>query len=194
MPSSLPKNIIKLTVALLKHQAELWLGEEAVGIAGKTLIEIGGEELQEKIDRLLEGEEGANELLAAAQRADDYFQKHCQDTTLKGALTLSYGDLPSVQKALGKLPEAMDVSAVQSELSKVLKQDFPKLTQEQIKMGTSLYAEALQRALLPLKEFTLPIIGQVVLDNQKKAYRTRNWTRRNQIVVKANATSSTCTN
>ena len=76
------KNIIKLIVALLKHQAELWLGEEAVGIAGKTLVEIGGEELQEKIDKLIAGNEGAKELLDAAQRADDYFQKNCKDDVL----------------------------------------------------------------------------------------------------------------
>jgi hypothetical protein len=168
MPSSLPKNIIKLTVALLKHQAELWLGEEAVGIAGDTLIDIGGEELQERIDKLIAGEEGAKELLAATQRADDYFQKNCRDETLKGALSLSFGDLPAVQNALGKLPKAMSINEVRDELEKALQRDFPKLTQEQIEAGANLYTEALQRALLPLKDFTLPIIGQVLLDNQQK--------------------------
>ena len=168
MPSSLPKNILKLTVALLKHQAELWLGEEAVGIAGETLVEIGGEELQEKIDKLIAGEEGAKELLATAQRADDYFQKNCEDATLKGALSLSYGDLPAVQKALENLPKAIDASDVREELEKALQHDFPKLTRAQSEEGARLYTEALQRALLPLKDFTLPVIGQVVLDNQQK--------------------------
>ncbi|MGB7876029.1 MAG: hypothetical protein WBL25_16730 [Anaerolineales bacterium] len=168
MPSSLPKNIIKLTVALLKHQAELWLGEEAVGIAGDTLIEIGGEELGEKIDKLIAGEEGAEELLAAAQRADDYFQKNCQDATLKGVFTLSFGDLPAVQKALGKLPKAMDLGEVQDELKKALKLDPLKLTQEQIEIGAQLYTDSLLRALSPLKDYTLPIIRQVVFDIQQK--------------------------
>jgi hypothetical protein len=67
-----------------------------------------------------------------------------------------------------ELPKAMDTSDVRGELQKALKRDFPKLTQEQIETGTHLYTEALQRALLPMKGFTLSIIGEIVLDNQQK--------------------------
>jgi len=168
MPSSLPKNIIKLTAALLKHQAELWLGEEAVGIAGETLVEIGGDELQEKIKELIASNEGAKELLEAAKHADAYFQEHCSDLTLKGAMTLSFGDLPAVQEELKNLPKAMDMNGVRKELKQSLKSSLPRLSKEKIKKGAELYTEALQRAISSLKNFTLPVIRLVVLDIQQK--------------------------
>jgi hypothetical protein len=164
MPSELPKNIIKLIAALLKHQAKLWLGEEAVGIAGETLVEIGGEQLQQKVDAFLSTQEGSQELLKAIRRADHYFQKSCKDDELRQALSLSFGDLPAVQEALADLPDAMDASEVEQALQQALARDIPSLTAAQNEFGGRLYTESLQRALLPVKEFTLPIIGQTVLD------------------------------
>jgi hypothetical protein len=46
MPTELPKHIIKLAIALLKHQAENVLGKDAIGIAGDALVDIGGEKIQ----------------------------------------------------------------------------------------------------------------------------------------------------
>jgi hypothetical protein len=45
LADKLSKNILKLTTALFKHQVELWLGKEFVGIAGKTVVDMGGGEL-----------------------------------------------------------------------------------------------------------------------------------------------------
>jgi|GEM_PF-541271 len=168
MPSDLPKNILKLLAALLKHQAELWLGEEAVGIAGKTLVEIGGETLQQKIDEFLDSDEGSAQLLAAAQRADSYFQRNCDDFTLRQHFTFHFGDLPTVQKALAELPKAMDAGAVLAALRKALEADALELTPAQRETAASLYTEALQRALLQIKDHALPIIGQTVLDIKKQ--------------------------
>ena len=168
MPSDLPKNILKLVAALLKHQAKLWLGDEAVGIAGETLIEIGGEEIEKKLDDLLSTKRGEAELLKAAQRANEYFQQNCTDDHLRQAFTLAFGDLTSVQEALAELPTAMDTSQVEDAIQTALLRDVPKLTPAQAKQGARLYTEGLQRALLPAKDFTLPIIGQTVLDNKNK--------------------------
>ncbi len=168
MPSDLPKNILKLMVALFKHQAELWLGEETVGLASKTLIEIGGDKFQQGIDRFLETKEVAEKLQAAARRAEEYFQSRCQDAHIQGALSFSFGDLPPVQEALGRLPRAMDAEEVRKALAEALRRDVPALSPAQVETAAGQYTEALQRALLPLKDFTLPIIGQVVLDNQRR--------------------------
>ncbi len=168
MPSDLPKNITKLAAALLKHQAKLWLGEEVMDIAGDTLIEIGGDQLQEKIDSFLATQEGSRELLNAASRADAYFRQNCDDDELRQAFSLSFGDLPSVQEVVADLPEAMDASEVEQAIQAALERDIHSLTPTQITSGASLYTESLQRALLPIKEFTLPIIGQTVLDIKSK--------------------------
>ncbi len=168
MPSDLPRNVIKLLAALLKHQAELWLGEEAVGIAGATLVDIGGETLQQKIENFLKSAEGATQLLAAARHADRYFQQHCDDGALKQYFTLHFGNLPGVQKALADLPNAMDAGAVRAALLNALERDAPGLSSAQRAAGAALYTEALQRAMIQLKEYTLPVIAQTVLDIKKQ--------------------------
>jgi hypothetical protein len=162
--SDLGKNLLRLSFALLKHQAELWLGEETIGVAADTLIDIGGEELQAKLDAALTTQAGQRELLNAAQRADAYFQQHCTDTDLRGAFTLSFGNLESVQIALSDIPKAMDSEEVETAIQEALKRDIPRLRLEQINMGAQLYTESLQRALVSVKEFTLPILAQVVLE------------------------------
>ena len=41
--SDIGKNLLKLTFALLKHQVKNVFGEESLGVAAETVIEIGGE-------------------------------------------------------------------------------------------------------------------------------------------------------
>ena len=162
MPTKLPGHILKLAVALLKHQAKLWFGEEAAGIAAETITEFGGDELRERIEALLTTSEGTKKLVEAAQRADAQFGKKCKDDTLRQAFNLKFGDLPAVQAALADLPQAMDEADVRDALAEALKRDVPNLTSEQVKLGAKLYTECLQIALIPLKDFTLPVIAQIV--------------------------------
>ncbi len=175
MPSDFPKNILKITAALLKHQATLWLGEEAVGIAGEKLIEIGGEKLQENLDQFITTESGSKELLKAIENADRYFQQECRKADLDalcGAFSLSFGNLPGVQHALKELPQAMDSEGLKESIENALQRDLGKqLSAEQIKAGANLYADALLRAIKNLKEFTLPVISQTVFENQNLLLR-----------------------
>lgn len=166
VPTDLPKNIIKLIVALLKHQAENVLGKEAIGIAGKTFVEIGGEKAQGQIDAILNTNEGTQKLVDAALRADSYFREKCTDQDLNQAFTMSMGDLPSIQLVLKDLPTELDQSRAIETLRENLERDFPNLNTEQIEYGATLYLECLNRTLLPLKEFTLPIIGHAVLESK----------------------------
>jgi hypothetical protein len=167
MHSDFFKNIIKIIVALLKHQAENLLGKEAIGIAGQTFVEIGGEKLQAKIDTLLNTTEGAQKLSDAALRADSYFRDKCTDQDLQEAFTIPMGDLSSIQTVLKDLPKALDQENALIAIQANLATTFPKLKQNQIDDGSRLYLDCLNRALLPLEDFTLSIIGQTVLDSKQ---------------------------
>ena len=151
----LGKNLLKLTFALLKHQAKNIFGEEALGVAAETLVEVGGEKAQASLESLLGTQEGASKLLDAARKADDRFRELCKDPDLCDAFTIPMGDLPSVQQVLAELPSSIDESELLEVLRQNLKRDFSKLTDEQINSGVNLYADCLRHTLLPLEKFTL---------------------------------------
>lgn len=164
MDAGWPKHLIRLLVALLKHQARTWLGEEFMEAAGDALADIGGEELQAGLDRWLRAPQTAHQLLEAARRAEAYAQAHCADPALRGALTLRFADLSAVQAALADLPAALDESGVEQALQAALARDLPALTSTQREQAARLYTDALLRAVSPLKEFTLPVIARTVRD------------------------------
>lgn len=155
-----------MIVALLRHQAENVLGKDAIGIAGDTLLDIGGEKVQGTIDAILNTNEGTQKLINAALHADSYFKEKCTDQDLRDAFTIPTGDLPSVQIMLKELPNALDQDGALKMLSETLGGAFPNLKHEQIQYGASLYLDSLNRALLRLQDFALPIIGQTVLDSK----------------------------
>lgn len=166
MPTDLPKSVIKLIIALLKHQAENVLGKDAIGIAGDALVDMGGEKIQGKIDAILNTNEGSQKLIDAALRADAYFREKCTDQDLRDAFTMPVGDLPSVQAMIKDLPNALDQENAMETLRNNLSSTLPNLKHEQIEYGVNLYLDCLDRALLPLKDFTLPIIGRTVLESK----------------------------
>ncbi len=170
MSTDLPRNALKLVMALLKHQTELWLGKETVGIAGTTLLEIGGETALEKVQQWLESDEVAKQLIDAAQSADDYLRdpRHCPDPTLHGIFTLGLGSLPSVQKTLLALPNELSPDGVRDVVAAILADPGFKLTEAQIAEGARLYTDALLRALGPVEKYARIIVLQVVLANSQK--------------------------
>lgn len=158
MPTDLPKSVIKLIVALLKHQTENVLGKEAVDIVG--------EKIQGKIDVILNTNEGSRKLVDAALRADSFFREKCADKDLRDIFSMPMGDLPSIQVMLKDIPNALDQDGALGTLRENLERTFPNLKKEQIEYSAILYLDCLNRALLPLTEFTLPIIGQTVLESK----------------------------
>ena len=160
MATDLPKYLLKLIVALLKHQAETWLGKDTLGVAGQAIVEIGGEKAQEKIDEFLKNSDTAQQILKAAQKADSDFRGKCTNNDLRDALTIPLGDLPSIQSAIKDLPKSIDEEGLLTAIKNSLTRDFPGLTRDQIESGSTLYLDCLTRALMPLKEYTLTIIGQ----------------------------------
>jgi tetratricopeptide (TPR) repeat protein len=169
MGTELPRHLIRLLVALLRHQARTWLGEEFMEAAGDVLAEIGGEELQRGLDEWLRAPQVADQLLQAARRAEEYVQAHCPDPALRGALTLRFADLPAVQAALADLPGALDSSGVERALREALTRDLGRvLTPVQIEAAARLYTDALLRAVSTLKDFALPVIAQTVQDIRRE--------------------------
>jgi tetratricopeptide (TPR) repeat protein len=169
MGAELARHLIRLLVALLRHQARTWLGEEFMEAAGDVLAEIGGEELQRGLDEWLRAPQVADQLLQAARRAEAYVQAHCPDPALRGALTLRFADLPAVQAALADLPGALDSSGVERALQEALTRDLGRvLAPAQIDAAARLYTDALLRAVSTLKDFALPIIAQTVQDIRRE--------------------------
>ncbi len=166
--TALPSTLLKLLVALLKHRARAWLGEEAAGIAAHTLID---QELQTRLEAWLGQEQTARALLQAAERARLYLQdpRHCPDEDLRCLFhSLDFGDLPTVQQALADLPQALDASAVTEALRADFDRTLPNLSPEQRARGAQLWTDALLAAVGTLEPFTLPIIHKVVQENSKK--------------------------
>ncbi|GEM_PF-6452194 len=60
--STLPATLLKLLIALLKHQAKTWLGSEALDVAAQTLID---EELQRRLQGWLTADQTRRALLRA---------------------------------------------------------------------------------------------------------------------------------
>lgn len=164
--TDLPINVLKLTMALLKHQSGIWLGDEFVGVASKTIIDIGGEKISQRLNKFLDDSDSAQQLIEAAKRAEDYFMQQCDDVDLKQAFSMSIGDLPSILSTMKNIPTAMDDQEIKRTVRSVLIRDFPNLTSKQHEYGASLFTHSLVRAVSNLKEYTLPIIAKVVLDNK----------------------------
>ncbi len=164
MPPELPTGLAKLLTALLKHQAKRWLDEDVADAIG----DIAGEKVQQRLDAWLNERATRDQLLRAAERADEYFVERCPDERVKGAFTLRFWNLPSVQEALAGLPKAMDDAAVRDALKRALDADFGStLTEEQRAGAADLYAEALLRSVGLLKDFALPVIVQTLFDMRR---------------------------
>ncbi len=163
----LGKTSAKFLIALLKHQAKFWLGEDAAGIAAETVLD---EDVQTRLDNWLDSEKSAKQLLGAVEKAQLYLQNpcNCPDKDLRYLFRdLTFGDLPSVQEALANLPQAMDSAEVQDALLVAFRRDLPNLSPEQQAEGAKLYTDAMLRAVGSLEEFVSPILLQTVLDLKK---------------------------
>lgn len=166
MPS-LPKTALKFSISLLKHQAKLWLGEEAAGIAAGTFIE---EDLQKNLEGWLDSEDTEKQLLNAVQKAQLYLQdkRNCPDADLRYLFRdLTFGDLPAVQEALRSLPKELDDGALMHALEIAFQRDVPRLTEKQCQEGARLYTDAMLREVGKLKSHFEQVLLHTVLDLKK---------------------------
>ena len=92
----IPRTTIKIALALLKHRLGSLLGDETLEIVSDELVDLASEQVTAKFESIFGSREGATKLLDAGRRADECFRKECEDPDLRGAFSLSFGDLPSV--------------------------------------------------------------------------------------------------
>ncbi len=163
MPTDAPQTTVKIALAIVKHRLKKLVGDEAWELVGKEVVDAGGEQVTARLDAILGSREGATRLVEAGRKADACFQDRCHDPDLRGAISLSWGDLPSVQQALAELPTARDETALLDTLRQTLARDFPQLSPLQVEAGVELYAACLREQLLPLEKYTNEVIGRAVL-------------------------------
>ena len=157
--SDLPDVLLKIVLALAKHQINNLIGNEALEVVASTLADVGGEKVQAKVDSIFASKAGKKELIKAAKVADESFREKCKDNDLRDLFTMGFGNLPSVQAAITVLPGALDDKTLRETLFTAFRNDLPKsISDERICKGVNLYVECLQSALLPVKDFGLRII------------------------------------
>ncbi|GEM_PF-4616096 len=118
---------------------------------------------------------GLQQLLqTAARRAQEYLldPQRRLDPDLHGLFHgLDYGSLPSVQRALADLPNALDLASLRAALRTALQNDLPGWPPEKIETAAGLCAEALLRAAAALQPYTLPILIQLAFEHAEHLRR-----------------------
>ena len=104
-----PKAIPKILFALLKHRAKKALGEEAVGIIAKELIDLGEGEISKRLEGWLADQTIKQKLKEASEQAVTCFLKEDIDDDLKQWIVqLHLCGLPQLQTALAQLPYPLE--------------------------------------------------------------------------------------
>ena len=175
MPTSDVLNtLLKLGLALAKHHIKNVFGDEALEVVADTLADVGGEKVQAKVDSIFASKEGQKELLKAAKSADESFKEKCKDNDLRQLFTMDYSNLPSVQNAIAKMPEALDDKTLRETLFIAFRNDVPRrISDEKINEGINLYVECLQSALIPVEDFGLRIIHNALKEIGKDVKDTQ---------------------
>ncbi len=150
---NVPRTTVRLLTALLKHQARVWLGDEAADILSDTFID---EEVRRRLDAWARSGETQKRLLDAAEQARAWLQDpaNCPDPALRELFhDLDFGTLPSVQEELARLPMALDLRGLETALRRAFDRDLPRMDAAKRAEAARLYAEALLRAVSTLKPF-----------------------------------------
>jgi hypothetical protein len=157
--------VMRLLTALLKHQVERILGEDALGVLFKELAGLGGENLQS----WLEGKAVRQEIENALARAEACVQKANQDAQLAQWIQmLPLGRLPGLVDLIADLPNQVDDDQLAQALRDRMRLDWKNLSSDQIDWAVEMYLHCLRRALLPVEKFTLATIGRSVLITEEK--------------------------
>lgn len=155
----LPKTVVRLATELLKHQAKNLIGDEALNIIAKSMIDYAGENVTEKITSYFNNEDNAENLLAAFKDADASFLSECEDNTLRQmVISKPLADLPSLENLASKLSKTLDDQGLHAALYNHFVEDWPNLSTAQINRAAKLYKKCLDRALAAKCDQMLPAI------------------------------------
>lgn len=142
-------------------------------IVSDELVDVAGEKVTANLESIFGSREGSTKLLEAGRRTDACFQEECEACDLRGAFSLSFGDLPSVQQAISELPDALDEHALTTTLRETLARDFPALMSKHLDTGIDLYTDCLRRALLPLEDYSFASLGELYFGSNENSRHSR---------------------
>jgi len=166
--------IPQLLLALLRHQIKKALGEEALGILAKELTDLGGEELDRRLDVWYGDQSLAVSLERAAKLADECFRTACDDPELaQWMVSMPLAGLPHLRSAIAELPDQTDVNALEHALKESIARDWHMLREDQIAQAVDAYLRCIRRSLLPVQSQTLLIIGRSVLRTEDEVRTLR---------------------
>jgi len=174
---------VKIGTALLKHQVKKLVGEEAMGVIGAELADIGGD----KLDAWLGDKSTIAEIERAAKTAEACFHDAVGDHELaQWMVSLPIGDLPKVLEAIEELPTSPDEKQLENEIRSAVA-GWRKLSSQQSEIAVNAFMSCLRNALLPIEKQTLMVIGRAVLRTEDKVDLLLRWFEQYIITGKSDA-------
>ena len=161
--------VVRIMTALLKYQVKKLVGDEALGVIGEELADMGGDKFDEQLKGWLGQETTRSKLIDAANQAQDDFENNIGDPELKDLMReLGPGTLPKVLEVLDALPGAPDESQLESALREAIRRDWKNTSAAQQDRAVRVFMTSLRSALLPLEKQSLMVIGRAVLRTEDK--------------------------
>ncbi|MBN2548831.1 MAG: hypothetical protein JXB15_06725 [Anaerolineales bacterium] len=144
-----PGVIVRLFVELVKYQAEQFVGPSFRRVLSKELADIAGEELNERLAGFLDQGEQLENLREAFHQADQMFARDCKDDALHQLIIAHpLADLAALEELARHLPETLDSEGLRSAIRAYFDQvRLPRMSEEQIDLGASIYQLCLERSL-----------------------------------------------
>src|SRR3990170_4017302 len=165
----LAKGSARIIIAILKHQAELILGESTLNAFVQELGDVIQDELLEKFDDWLSGKE--EKIAEVAKNAEGCFQERIQaeyPELAKLSRDLPIADLPSVEEAVGKLSSSIDDQELKSTLMKAIERDW-KLKDGALRNKIAEeYRWCILGALGDIEDFRDEVIQKVLLEAARR--------------------------
>jgi hypothetical protein len=145
----LPKTLLKLSAAVIEHQAKKNLGEEATSLLVNVLAEYAGEKTLDKLVEFVQQGDRAQKLIEAFKEADKCFAKQCGDEMLKQAIAMTpLAEIPSLEKLAAALPETLDDDGLLAALRGRFADDWRNaLSDAQLDRAALVYRKCLDRPL-----------------------------------------------
>ncbi len=178
---------LRLGAALLKGAVGKVIGDETI----EVIQDAAPEKVQHILDDWLATEKSRRSMERAIDQADACFMQQVGDSALQQWMhDLPLRDLPALQKALDALPKSPNEDALEEALRQAIARDWPGLNQAQRDLAVRIYLLCVRRALLPLEEQALTVIGRSVLRVEEKLDRLQTqiqfWMTRERVRVDRN--------
>jgi tetratricopeptide (TPR) repeat protein len=145
----LPRTLLKLAAAIIKHQIKQRFGEEGLAIALSALSEVAGDELTDKLRSYYQNQEEAQKVLEAFKQADECFKRMCEVDALRQAIhELPLSGATTLHDIALTLPSTLDSDNLRNAIRQVFSQYWiDQLDDDLLDQASMIYLFCLDRAL-----------------------------------------------